>query len=110
MSLYETDDFDAAVANVRGHCEIACLTRGAKGSVIVTADDVISVPIVPVEKVIDTTGAGDQYAAGFLYGYTQGWDLETAGCAGSIMAGEIISHYGARPEADVKALVQETLG
>jgi len=110
MSLYETDDFDAAVADVRGHCEIACLTRGAKGSVIVTADDVISVPAVPVEKVIDTTGAGDQYAAGFLYGYTQGWDLETAGCAGSIMAGEIISHYGARPEADVKALIQETLG
>lgn len=102
-SLYEVDDFDAALNAVRGHCEIACLTRSEKGSVIVGDGEVHVIDPVPVDKVVDTTGAGDQYAAGFLYGYTKGLGLGMAGRVASMMAGEVISHVGPRPEADVKA-------
>ena len=94
-ALYQTDDFDHVVEAIRGKCEVACLTRGAEGSVIVTADDTIEIAAEPVE-VVDTTGAGDLYASGFLYGYTNGHDLATCGRLASLAAAEVISHVGAR--------------
>jgi sugar/nucleoside kinase (ribokinase family) len=109
-SLYQVDSFDAALQRVRNHCRIACLTRSEKGSVVLSGEEVHVVDAEAVERVVDTTGAGDQYAAGFLYGYTQGRDLHTAGRIGSIAAAEVVSHYGARPEVDLKRLVGETLG
>jgi sugar/nucleoside kinase (ribokinase family) len=97
LSLYEVDDFDAAVRAVRGHVHIAAITRGKAGSVIITADDVIAVPAEPVAEVIDTTGAGDLFASGFLSGLTRGLPLAECGRLGSIAASEVISHVGARP-------------
>ena len=94
---------------MRAHCEIAALTRSEKGSVVVTGNEVHVIPAEPGVKVVDTTGAGDAYAAGFLYAFTQGRDLWTCGRLGGVMAAEIISHYGARPEADVKALAAAVL-
>ena len=95
-ALYETDDFDHAVERVQGQVEVACLTRSEQGSVIVTPDEVIEVAAEPVEQVVDTTGAGDLYASGFLYGYTRGLDLPTCGRLASMAAAEVISHVGAR--------------
>jgi sugar/nucleoside kinase (ribokinase family) len=103
-SLYETEDFDAAVAQVRGHCEIAAVTRSEKGSVVVTKDNTHVIDAARVEKVLDTTGAGDLYAAGFLFGLTHGRDLVTCGKLGSLGAAEVISHFGARPETPLKTL------
>jgi sugar/nucleoside kinase (ribokinase family) len=110
LSLYQAKTFDDALQAVRGHCEIACLTRSEKGSVVLSGDEVHVIDPEPAAKVIDSTGAGDQYAAGFLYGYTQGRDLATAGRMGSIAAAEIISHYGARPERSLADLVRDRLG
>lgn len=107
LSLYKTDDFNEAVYHVRQHCEIAALTRSAKGSVIVTAKDVIEVPAEPVAEVVDTTGAGDMYAAGFLYGLTKGKVLGECGRIGSIAASEVLSHVGARPQTDLAKLLQD---
>jgi len=109
-SLYETDSFDDAVGKLVGKVDLAAVTRGAEGSVIVTADQVIEIPAEPVTNVVDTTGAGDLYAAGVLFGLTQGYELEIAGRIGSICAAEVISHYGARPETLLSALVKEKLG
>ncbi len=108
-SLYQTDSFNEAVGHLVGHVEIGAVTRGAKGSVIVTADEIAEVPAQPVEKVVDTTGAGDLYASGVLYGITHGYDLATAGKIGSVCAAEIISHYGARPRIPLADLVKEAL-
>jgi sugar/nucleoside kinase (ribokinase family) len=105
VSLYQVAGFDEALQHVRGHCEVAALTRSEKGSVIVAGEEVHVIDAAPVERVTDTTGAGDLYAAGFLYGYTQGFDLARCGRTASICAAEIISHYGARPEADLRALI-----
>jgi sugar/nucleoside kinase (ribokinase family) len=108
-SLYEVDTFDEAAKRVAGHCDIACLTRSEKGSVIMTADgERVEVPAHPVE-VVDTTGAGDLYASGFLHGLTQGYDLERAGRLASLAAAEVISHVGARPEVDLAELAAREL-
>jgi sugar/nucleoside kinase (ribokinase family) len=104
-SLYQVETFEEAERAVRGRCEIAVLTRSEKGSVIVTASESIRVPVSPVSKVVDTTGAGDLYAAGFLYGVTQGSTLARAGELGAICAAEVISHVGARPEVSLSTLV-----
>ena len=96
-ALYEVSDFDAALSRVRGHCQIAALTRSAKGSVIVADGRVHTVSAHPVDAVVDTTGAGDLYAAGVLYGLSQGLDLPTCGRLGSRAAAEVIAHVGARP-------------
>ncbi|MEW5726209.1 MAG: adenosine kinase [Pseudomonadota bacterium] len=109
-SLYRTDDFDDALRQVRGHCRVAAVTRGPKGSVVVTDEDVHVVACDPVPAVVDTTGAGDLYAAGFLHGFTQGRDLATCAVLGGIAAGEIISHFGARPERSLAGLAADKLG
>ena len=104
-SLYQVGDFDAALQRVRGHCEVAVLTRSEKGSVVVSGDEVHVVDAEPHVDVVDTTGAGDAYAAGFLYAYTQGRALRDCARLGTLLAAEVISHYGARPEADVRDLL-----
>jgi sugar/nucleoside kinase (ribokinase family) len=109
-ALYEVDSFEAAEEKVRGHCEIACLTRGPKGSVVVTADDEHEIAAHPVEHVVDTTGAGDLYAAGFLYGYTQGMSYDEAGRLGSIAASAVIGHTGARPGLSLAQLIDSLDG
>jgi sugar/nucleoside kinase (ribokinase family) len=109
-SLYQVDEFDIALQQVNHHCEIAALTRGAKGAVIVSRDEVHVVDAHPVPHVEDTTGAGDLYAAGFLYGLTHGYDLGTCGRLGAIAAAEIIGHLGARPETSLAELAKPLLG
>jgi sugar/nucleoside kinase (ribokinase family) len=104
-SLYETKDFDTALAAVKGKCLIAVLTRSAKGSVVVTSDAVEPVPAAAVERVVDTTGAGDLYASGFLYGFTHGLPLVECARLGGVAAAEIISHVGARPEVPLSTLI-----
>jgi sugar/nucleoside kinase (ribokinase family) len=104
-SLYETDDFAAAVAEVRGHVAIAVLTRSAAGSVILASRAEHHIAAAPVARVVDTTGAGDLYASGFLYGLTRGLPLPICGEIGSLCAAEIISHVGARPEVKLSELV-----
>jgi sugar/nucleoside kinase (ribokinase family) len=109
-SLYEVESFDAALQAVRGSCEIACLTRSEKGSVIVAGEEVHVIDAERVGPVTDTTGAGDLYAAGFLFGWTHGYGLARAGRIASLAAAEAISHVGARPQTSLKALVKEKLG
>jgi sugar/nucleoside kinase (ribokinase family) len=103
-ALYETKNFDTAARAVRGHCDIAALTRSEKGSVVVTAGATHTVAAVKVARLVDTTGAGDLYASGFLYGLTHGRDLAACARLGSLCAAEIISHFGARPETSLKQL------
>jgi sugar/nucleoside kinase (ribokinase family) len=105
-SLYEVDDFDAALQQVRRHCRIGALTRGEHGSVVIAGDSVHVLEAEPVDRLVDTTGAGDQYAAGFLYGLTHGHDLDTCGRLGSMAAAEVISHYGARPAVSLAKLAE----
>jgi len=104
-SLYETHDFAAAAAAVRGQVSIVALTRSAAGSVILTSDAEYRVAAAPVAHVVDTTGAGDLYASGFLYGLTHRLPLPICGEIGSLCAAEIISHVGARPEVKLSELV-----
>ena len=97
-------DFGAAVTATRAHAKIAALTRSEHGSVIVSDAKTHAVPASPVEKVVDTTGAGDQYAAGFLFGLARGRPLEDCGRLGSLAAAEVISHYGPRPQVQLSDL------
>jgi sugar/nucleoside kinase (ribokinase family) len=106
-SLYETADFAEAVAALRGRVAIAALTRSDQGSVILADNAEHVIAAAPVAHVVDTTGAGDLYAAGFLYGLTRGLPLPTCGAIGSLCAAEIISHVGARPETALSRLVTE---
>jgi sugar/nucleoside kinase (ribokinase family) len=106
ISLYETETFLEAVMELRRHCEFAAITVGAKGSVIITGDDLIEVAPKWVNRVIDTTGAGDLYAAGFLHGLTAGHPLQRCGELGSIAAAEVISHVGPRPLVELRTLVR----
>ncbi|SCA56323.1 Sugar kinases, ribokinase family [Candidatus Terasakiella magnetica] len=109
MALYEVDTFDAALQCVRDKCSVAALTRGDKGSVVIAGNEIHVVDAEKVDHVVDTTGAGDAYAAGFLFGYTQNFDMGTCARLGSVCSAEIISHYGARPEADLADLAGAAL-
>jgi sugar/nucleoside kinase (ribokinase family) len=108
-SLYQVASFDDALQEIGRHCEIAALTRGDQGSVIVTREEVHVIDTYPVAHVVDTTGAGDLFAAGFLYGLTHDCDLGTAGLLGALAAGEVIGHLGARPETSLAELAQPLL-
>jgi sugar/nucleoside kinase (ribokinase family) len=105
LSLYEVTSFDDAITAVRADCHLAAITRGPSGSVIVTRDDLVVVKAEPVQRVLDTTGAGDLFASGFLFGFTKGFDLVECGRLGSIAAAEVISHVGPRPLVELHKLV-----
>ncbi|GAB4228971.1 MAG: adenosine kinase [Methyloligellaceae bacterium] len=107
MALYQLNSFEEAASAVRAEAEIAVLTRSEQGSVIIAGNETISVPAEPVSRVEDVTGAGDLYAAGFLYGLTRGHDLESCGRLGSLAASEVISHIGARPETSLARLASQ---
>ncbi len=104
LSLYETEDFSEACNRLRKDCAFAAVTRSEKGSLILTPDRAVEIEAEPVSHVVDTTGAGDLYAAGFLFGYARSYDLRTCGRLGSIAAAEIISHIGPRPETSLAEL------
>jgi sugar/nucleoside kinase (ribokinase family) len=108
-SLYQTASFDDALQRVYHHCEIAALTRSEKGAVVVTRDEVHVIDAVPGATVVDTTGAGDLFASGFLFGLTHGYDLGTAGRLGALAASEVITHLGARPETSLAELARPLL-
>ena len=107
LSLYQTDTFESAVASIRRDSSLAVITRGPLGASVITRHEIIEVPAQPVHRVIDTTGAGDLYAAGFLYGYTNGRSLYDCGVLGAVAAGEVISHVGPRPLVELRTLVQQ---
>jgi sugar/nucleoside kinase (ribokinase family) len=104
-SLYEVDHFDDALQKARQSCDLCFLTRGPAGAVVVQGEELHVVDAHPQGPVIDTTGAGDQFAAGALYGLTQGYDIATCARLGSLAAGEVIAHFGPRPQQDLRALV-----
>ena len=106
-ALYQTADFDTAVAAIRGTCELAVVTRGAEGSLTVSAAGAKAVPAAPIGELVDTTGAGDLFAAGFLAGYSRGADGETCAKLGALAAAEIIQHLGARPAKPLGKLAEE---
>ena len=106
-ALFETDDFDAAAERLSSMVDVAAVTRGAEGSVVISGDQRVTVAAFPVDKVIDTTGAGDQYAAGLLLGLARGLSLEDAGKLGSLAAAEVIAHWGPRPMVSLKTLAEE---
>jgi adenosine kinase len=106
-SLYETGDFDTAIAALRDDARIAVVTRSEKGCVVVSGDQTEAVPAADVESVVDVTGAGDLFAAGFLVGHSRGKDHRTAAKLGALAAAEVIQHVGARPAVSLKALAQQ---
>lgn len=106
LSLYQVKSFSDAVAAVKSDCGIAALTRSEKGSVLVQGDTVVEVPAAPLKALVDTTGAGDQYAAGFLYGHANGLPLAECGRLGGLAAAEVIDHVGPRPEVPLSSFLQ----
>ena len=105
-SLFETADLDHAVEGLQQLAPLAVLTRSEKGAIVITAAERIAVPATAVAQVVDTTGAGDLFAAGFLAGLSQGRDLRRCAVMGTVAAAEIIEHYGARPQADLRARME----
>ena len=100
-ALFEVEDFDAALQSARHKDGILALTRSEKGCVVASGNELHVLDAEPVARVVDTTGAGDQFAAGFLYGLTHGQPLDRCGRLGAKAAAEVISHYGARPETSL---------
>ena len=106
-SLYQTSDFDTALKQLRADVKLGIVTRSEKGCVVASSDGVIAVPAFPIEKMVDTTGAGDLFAAGFLFGLVRGAGYESAGRLGALAAAEVIQHIGARPQVSLKELAQQ---
>jgi sugar/nucleoside kinase (ribokinase family) len=106
-SLYETDDFDVVMKKMTDWGGLAAITRSAQGCVVIQGTEHHAVPARPVAKVVDTTGAGDLFAAGFLYGLTHGKSLADCGKLGGLVAAEVISHYGARPATSLQQLAEQ---
>jgi sugar/nucleoside kinase (ribokinase family) len=106
-SLYQTSDFDTAVGALRPDVGAAVVTRSEKGCIVLAPDGIEAVPAFPVQRVVDTTGAGDLFAAGFLSGLARGADDRTCGRLGALAAAEVIGHLGARPEASLRDLARE---
>ena len=106
-SLYETSDFDTAAKILRHDAKLAVVTRSEKGCVVINRDEIIEVPAAPIDKLVDATGAGDLFAAGFLFGLARGRDHKTAAQLGALAAAEVIQHIGARPEVSLKDLAKK---
>ena len=106
-SLYETSDFDTAVNALRNDVRLAVITRSEKGCLVVTREETDAVPASPIERLVDATGAGDLFAAGFLVGLSRGVEYRTAARLGALAAAEVIQHLGARPETSLKALARD---
>lgn len=106
-ALYQVDRFDDALQAVRGRCDVAALTRSEKGAVVLRGHEVHVIDAEPVEKLVDTTGAGDLFAAGFLYGMTHRYDLASSGRIGAKAAAAVLTHFGARPERPLRSLIEE---
>jgi adenosine kinase len=107
QSLYQVSDFDAAVKALRADASLAAVTRSEKGCVVVSKDGVEAIPAAPIERMVDATGAGDLFAAGFLFGLARGQDHRTSARLGALAAAEVIQHIGARPEVSLKSLAQK---
>ncbi|WP_375413592.1 adenosine kinase [uncultured Bradyrhizobium sp.] len=106
-SLYQISDFDAALTQLRNDVALGVVTRSEKGCVVAVKDGVVSVPAFPIGKLVDTTGAGDLFAAGFLFGLVRGAGHENAGRLGALAAAEVIQHIGARPQVSLKELAKQ---
>ena len=103
-SLYQTSDFEGALKQLRADTKLGVVTRSEKGCVVAAKDGVTAVPAFPIEKLVDTTGAGDLFAAGFLFGLVRNAGYEAAGRLGALAAAEVIQHIGARPQVSLKEL------
>tara|TARA_Y100001968_G_scaffold95865_1_gene86034 strand:+ start:1457 stop:2473 length:1017 start_codon:yes stop_codon:yes gene_type:complete len=108
-SLYESSSLENAISRIKGCCKIAVITCGSNGSIIITKEKNININPYSLGEVIDTTGAGDLYASGFLYGYVKNKDLETSGSIGSICAGQIITQLGSRSETSLLEIVNKNI-
>ena len=106
-SLYQTSDFETALKAMRSDIGLAAVTRSEKGCVVASKEGVMAVPAFPVDRIVDTTGAGDLFAAGFLFGLSRGVGHESAGRLGGLAAAEIIQHIGARPQVSLKELARQ---
>jgi sugar/nucleoside kinase (ribokinase family) len=106
-SLYQTADFETALKQLRVDTKLGIVTRSEKGCVVASKEGVVAVPASPIEKLVDTTGAGDLFAAGFLFGLVRNAGYENAGRLGALAAAEVIQHIGARPQVSLKELAQQ---
>jgi len=107
-SLYQTSDLDSAVSAIREDCELAAVTLGEEGSMVITREKTVAVDAMPIDELVDTTGAGDLFAAGFLYGLTNGHTMDNCARLGSLAASEVIQHIGPRPQVSLKDLAAQT--
>jgi sugar/nucleoside kinase (ribokinase family) len=106
-SLYQTADFDAALAGLRQDADLAVVTRSERGCLVVTREETDAVPASPIQRLVDATGAGDLFAAGFLVGLSRGADYRTSARLGALAAAEVIQHLGARPDTSLRTLARD---
>jgi sugar/nucleoside kinase (ribokinase family) len=106
-SLYQTSDFDSALKQLRVDTKLGVVTRSEKGCVVASKDGVVTAPAFPIDRLVDTTGAGDLFAAGFLFGLVRNASYENAGRLGALAAAEVIQHIGARPQVSLKELAMQ---